>query len=174
MPSRAKRWLIVALACALVATSLVGWALYQRQRTVLLDINGLRVRYHTREPNTQGIINALGLDADLGDAYALTPRQDLKRGQALAIHVARPVYLLADGEVQTIVVSNTSLGQALQEAGLAVGPDDLLSSAGQPAKATAPLPLPDVPARAQCPRDHHGAASADADCLAPSLAGHCA
>lgn len=157
LPAGLVRWLAAAATVALAAALLVGlaWSFVATSTPVVVSVDGAAARVLTHQATVGQLLAEM--EVVLYPEDRLTPAADAALTNDLAIDIqrARPVVIHTDSRQRLVRTHATTAAELLAEAGIAVGPFDELTVAGQPAVVEAALPpvaltggrtLPGVPA----------------------------
>lgn len=164
--ARLARWAraAVALAGVVVAIGLLVWGYYATASPVALTVDGFTATVYTHERTLGEVLAEIGLVLQPEDRISADLSTSLGgAGEPLAVTVqrARPLVVQGDSRLRTLRTHGGTLGEALAEAGIVLGPHDELALAGEPATLDTPLPavaLDGLPRRPGIPPNYpwHG------------------
>ncbi len=119
------------------------WGYFATARPVALTVDGFTATIPTHQPTLGALLDEIGLVLQPEDRLSLdpsTPLRGTREPLAVAVQRARPLLVHGDSRLRTVRTHATTIGEALTEAGIVIGPHDELSVAGQPAAAETALP----------------------------------
>ncbi|MFH8340084.1 ubiquitin-like domain-containing protein [Streptomyces sp. AM6-12] len=97
-------------------------------RPVRLTLDGRRHQVWTTAHTVDGALRELGVRAE-GAYLSASRSQSIGRaGLALDVRTERAVTVMADGRARTIRTNAATVGEAVEEAGVTLGPEDTLSA----------------------------------------------
>lgn len=148
--------------------TLAGLALWSHAAGVLpvaLEVDGHRRPVVSRAGTVGELLRQEGVSLGPGDQVRPPVRQALRAGLRVTVQHAREVRLRADGRSLTLRSLAPNARGLLAEAGLSLGPEDLLLLDGRPLAPDSPLPP--LPGLAPAPRGGARVALAAEEAAAP-------
>jgi resuscitation-promoting factor RpfB len=149
-----SQWSWASLARGLVAAGILlgGLALaryYEQSRhTVNLEINGVPIMHRTHARSGDQVLDELGIQLHANDSAQLPSEEGLIAGERIELQVARRIWLTHDGSLTEIYTQGTSLGDALEAAGVSLYECDEIRLDGERLAPEAALPEIGRPPRA--------------------------
>lgn len=156
-PAGWLRWLLAGLTVILAAALLagLGWGFVATAAPVTVTVDGMAIAVLTHQHTVAELLAEMQIVLNPEDLLSPGPDTALAADQSIVVQRARPVVINSDSRQQLIRTHTTTVADLFAEAGVAVGPYDQLTLAGEPAALDAPLPavalaggrnLPGVPA----------------------------
>jgi len=120
-----------SLATMLVVAALMVLGYFVTQREVTLFVDGHARLVRTHQTTVAALFDEIGLA--LHDEDIVVPSKETRLENLLSISVtrARSVVVEADGDTRTLRTHSQTVGEVLQQAGIALGPHDRVAVAGQ-------------------------------------------
>lgn len=126
---------IVLFLCLMAVAGLVsGFAwLKSNTRRVQVVLPDRVMDVATRKETVGELLAELGITVGTADAVNFAMSEPLKDGMTVSVTRARPVFIRVDGKTRAFLSSAATVREALDQAGISLGPDDYSK------------PLPDEP-----------------------------
>lgn len=157
--SRVVNILRAGLVVLAVAGGLAGlvWGYLATADVVTVTVDGLPATVRTHEATVGSLLAEMEITLQPEDRVSPPPDTPLPQGtmgRPLSVNIQRARLLLVDGDSRrrTLRTHAATLGAALAEAGISLGPADEVALNGRPAKADTPLPAPVLAQAANRPR----------------------
>ncbi|MBI2845756.1 MAG: DUF348 domain-containing protein [Chloroflexi bacterium] len=132
-----RGWLTWPMGAILVIAMV--WGYFATQRWVQIVIDGQRLTLKTHQTSVAGLLAEIGLA--LGPEDTVLPRLEAYlEGQEIVVDRARPVVLNVDHRTIALSTHADTVGEILQEAGIALQLGDLVFIDGQEVGEESPLP----------------------------------
>ncbi len=157
LPAGLLRWLLAGLTLLVAAAVLagLGWGFVTTAATVTVSVDGMAVEVLTHQKTVGELLAEMQIVLTPEDRVSPALDAALAADTAIVIQRARPVVIDGDSRQRLIRTHTTTLADLFAEAGIAVGPHDQVTLAGETATGDAALPaaelaggrnLPGVPA----------------------------
>lgn len=89
------------------------------QKQVTVDVNGEETNVRTFASDVAGALESAGVQVADGDLVYPAPGEKIGRGETVTVRTAKPVAVVVDGVAQQITSTASTVGELLDEAGVA-------------------------------------------------------
>ena len=157
LPAGLLRWLLAGLTLLLAVAVLAGlaWGFVTTAAPVTISVDGMAVEVLTHQKTVGELLAEMQVVLNPEDRVSPALDATLAADSAIVIQRARPVVIDGDSRQRLIRTHTTTVADLFAEAGIAVGPHDQVTLAGEAAAVEDALPsvaltggrnLPGVPA----------------------------
>lgn len=138
-----KRVLVLGVAGILMA--LLSSTYFATQRTVTLEINGLRFVHRTHARSPWQVLREAGISLRPEDDVQVPDEEGMRRGLPIRLDIARTGVIVHDGSMTRVHTRALDLAGLIQDSGVIVFPHDRLYVMGEEVSLSLRLPDPSPP-----------------------------
>ena len=131
---------LLALAAMLTLTSILTVGYLQTQTRVTLMVDGYGEPFYTHQTSVEALLKEAGLEIQPQDIVSPGLETPIADGEVISVRRARPATVQVDDRVIETRTHSQTLGDLLQELGIALQPSDRVILEDQEASLTASLP----------------------------------
>jgi uncharacterized protein YabE (DUF348 family) len=129
-----------ALAVMLILASLLTVGYFQTQTQMTLMVDGYGHPFRTHQTSVEALLKEAGLEIHQKDIVSPGLEASIGEGEVISVRRARPVAVQVDGRTIEMRTHSQTVGDLLQELGIALKPRDKVIIDDQEASLTASLP----------------------------------
>jgi uncharacterized protein YabE (DUF348 family) len=129
------------LLLTLVGVAAMAWGFTRAQRQVTLKINQQSMTLLTNQNTVGGVLNDAGITLAPEDIVFPALAAPIQDNQPIAVTLARPVQVKADGDTIARRTQGKTIADALRDANITLKPRDRVLIGGLVVQPTAPLPV---------------------------------
>ena len=129
------------LLLTLVGVAAMAWGFFSTLRPVTLKVNQQPMTILTNQNTVGGVLNDAGLTLAPGDIVFPALQAPVPNNQPIAVTLARPIQVQADGDTIARRTQGKTIADALRDANITLKPRDRVLIGGLAIDPTAPLPV---------------------------------
>ncbi|MDD2359618.1 MAG: ubiquitin-like domain-containing protein [Syntrophaceticus schinkii] len=122
---RSRPFYISMIALAIALTGVLGWATISLARhEVKIQVDGKELHHKTFKRTVGDVLTEAGVQVKTIDRVTPDADEKVTDGMKVVVERAFPVYLVADGSIDTIYTTKTSVKDVIELASLSLGEKD--------------------------------------------------
>lgn len=122
---KSRPFYISMIALAIALTGVLGWATISLARhEVKIQVDGKELHHKTFKRTVGDVLTEAGVQVNTHDRVTPDADEKVTDGMKVVVERAFPVYLVADGSIDTIYTTKTSVKDVIELASLSLGEKD--------------------------------------------------